>query len=83
MRRAEIDALAGDLGAVASDRLGLLHRGGQLGLVAPAHHHVHALARERAGDRLADAVTGGHHGRTAANEIEFHGRDATCAQASR
>ena len=72
VRRAEVDALAGDLGALARDRLGLVHRRGELGVVAPAHHHVHALARERAGDCLADAVAGGHHGRAAANEIEIH-----------
>ena len=81
--RAEVDALAGDLGALARDRLRLVHRGGELGVVSPAHHHVHALARERAGDCLADAVAGGHHGRPAAHEIEIHGRDATRAEGPR
>ena len=74
---------AGDLGAVTGQGPGLLRSRRELLFVAPAHHDVHALAREGARDRLADAVTGGHYGRTAANEIEIHGRDATRAQAPR
>ena len=82
--RAEVDAATPATWAPwPASRLRLLDGARELVVVAPAHHHVHALARERAGDRLADAVTGGHHGRAAADEIEIHGRDATRAQAPR
>ena len=48
-----------------------------------AYIDITPFARERAGDRLADAVAGGHEGRAAAYEIKIHGRDATRAQAPR
>ena len=58
---AEVDAHPGDLRARRRPRPSPpRRRPASLSASRPAHHHVHALAGQRAGDRLAEAVAGSH-----------------------